>query len=179
MEREARDNPEKEIKTLIDRLEIREEINYEFYKRGPWYKQYGNTCDPDGEYEIRLNQGSIDWTRIAQNKIWQLGSGKPELLGQIIKGLLNKQLPPDETHYVISRTETGFQVVTPEPSDEAGMSWISVPETKRMIEETVLGFGIKALPPLETINSKASRDLITKIKRHELVRRIKSIFIKK
>jgi hypothetical protein len=172
---ESQIGPEHIILYLVEGLEIHEEINYEFYQRGPWYKQYGNDSDPDGEYEIKLNQGSID--RAYENKrlLLELGNGKPELLCQIITELLNKKLPMSGPLYVLSRTETGFQRVTPEPGDEHGWVWISGTKTKEMIENTILGFGPNAIAHLESIDSKRSKNLAAKIKRQEFVRKIRSI----
>ena len=175
---ELRNSPEGLIQSLISDLEILEGINYEFYNRGPWHKQYGNTMDPDGEYEVHLSQESIDSANKAKQSLWELGDKHPELLGQILAGLLNKQLPPDETRYLISRTETGFQTVTPEPSEEHGWTWVSGPESRKIIEDTVLGFGLKAIPHLESMESKRSRNLIAKIKRQEFRRKIKKIFVR-
>jgi hypothetical protein len=174
-EMEPQASLEEAIQTLIDRLEISEGIHYEFYQRGPWFKQYGNTSDPDGEYEVRLNKESIDTASEAKNKLLELGDKQPELLGQIIRSLVNKELPPDETHYLISRTETGFQKVEPQPG-EAGWAWISGTETRKMIQETVLGFGPKAIPHLEKINTKVSKELIAKIKRQEFGQKLRNIF---
>ena len=174
---ELRSGPERTIQELIDGLEIFEGINYEFFERGPWYKQYGNTSDPDGEYEIRLIQGSVDGANEAKKLLWELGNQQPQLLGQILTSLLGKQLPPDEPLYVLSRTETDFQRVTPEPSEEHGWTWVSEPESRRMIESTVLGFGLKAVPYLEAMKSNRSRNLVGRIKRQEFGRKIKRIFV--
>jgi hypothetical protein len=178
IEKEPLSGPEEIVQKLVDGLEISEGINYEFYERGSWYKQYGNTSDPDGEYEVRLSQESIDNANKAKQSLWELGDKHPELLGQILTSLLNKQLPPFESHYLISRTETGFQTVTPEPSEEHGWIWVSGPESRKIIEATVLGFGLKAIPHLKSMDSKISRSLIAKIKRQELGRKIKKIFIR-
>jgi hypothetical protein len=176
MERELHRSPEEIIQNLVDRLDITEGINYEFYDRGPWYKQYGNTYDPDGEYEIKSNEESVKGAQEAKKELEELGNNHTELLGQILSSLLNKKLPADETRYVISRTETGFQVVTPYPSDERGWTWVSGSDTKRIIEETILGFGVKAVPYLESVKSKRSKDLISKIKRQEFVKKVKNKF---
>jgi hypothetical protein len=178
MEREPHASPEEIILNLIDRLEISEGINYEFYQRGPWWKQYGNTSDPDGEYEIKLNDGSINLANEAKKALLEFGNKQPEFLGQILTDLLNKKIPSEEPLYVLSRTETGFQMVTPEPSDEHGWTWVSGPESRKMIEDTVLSFGLKAIPHLEAINSKKAHNLTVKIKRQELARKVKRIFIR-
>jgi len=178
MERKLHQSPEEVIQDLIDKLDITEGIRYEFYERGPWYKQYGNTYDPDGEYEIHLDEETVTGANEAKDSLIAFGNDHPELLGQILSSLLSRELPPDETHYVISRTETGFQVVTPEPETNQEWTWISVPETKTIIEETVLGFGLKAVPYLESMESKKSRNLIAKIKRQEFVKKVTEIFKK-
>ena len=177
-ERAPQNTPEEVIQNLVDDLEIMEGIRYEFYKRGPWYKEYGNTSDPDGEYEIKIDKASVKSAYDAKNELLEFGNRLPEFLGYILESLLSKQLPADETRYVLSKTETGFQIVHPEPSDELGWTWVNVPESKRMVDDTVLGFGEKAIPFLESINTKRSRELVAKIKGRESWNRIKNFFVK-
>jgi hypothetical protein len=176
MEREQYNSPEKVIQNLVDGLEIFEEIHAEAIPRGNWFKQYGNTSDADEEYEIKLNAESVKSANEAKNALWELGNKQPELLGQILAGLLNKELPTYESRYVISRTETGIQYVTPEPGD-CGWSWVSGSETKQMIDDTVLGFGLKTVTYLESMVSKRSRNLAARVKRQELARKVKRMFI--
>jgi hypothetical protein len=166
---------EEVILKLVDNIQITEGINYEFYARGLWFKQYGNTSDPDGEYEVRLNKESINTANEAKNSLLELGNKQPELLGQILKSLVNKELPTDESRYLISRTETGFQKVEPQ-AGEAGWTWVSGQETGKIIEDTVLGFGLKAIPYLESMKSKKSKELIAKIKRHEFGQKLRNLF---
>jgi hypothetical protein len=175
MEKEPYNNLEEVIQNLVNGLEIFEEIHAESIPRGHWFKQYGNTSDADEEYEIRLNAESVKSANEAKHSLWELGNNQPELLGTLLKSLLSKELPANESRYVISRTETGIQYVTPEPGD-CGWSWISGSETKQMIDDTVLGFGLKIVPYLESMESRRARNLTARIKRQELGKKIKRMF---
>lgn len=168
-------SPEQIIKELVARLDIRMELNYKFDEQGP-SKQYGNTSDPDGEYEIRYNQGTLDTAGRSKLRLISMGEESPELIKPIISKLLNKTLPDDKPKYVLTRTETRYQMLTPEPSDDSEWSWVSGRDTKKLIDEIVLSFGPKALPYLETLKTDRSRELISKIKRQEFRKKIKAFF---
>lgn len=163
------------IKNWVSQLDIWMELNYKFFDVDNC-KQYGNTMDPDGEYEIRFNQGTIDLADMCKQKLIKMGQEIPEKIESIVTSLLDKNIPDDKPKYVLSRTETRFQMLTPEPANDSEWTWISGSDTKKVVDEIILSFGSKALSILKEVNSTRSKELISKIKRQEFRKKVSDFF---
>jgi len=142
-DQEAVPSPEEQLSMLVEELPVYRTLDWMEYARGPFWKQYGNTSDPDGEWTIVTDEESRRTSREAADNLIQFVSSDSALLPLAIRTMDRKlQGIPRGDPYEIGHTETGYPFISPEPG--AASRWQSYFETKKVMTHVIKGLGKQA-----------------------------------